>query len=66
LPILARFDADGGGGGGGPPGWPRARSPARLAMIVAILLAFGLGMAIAATYEALEDMQARGEMDPTW
>jgi hypothetical protein len=62
-----RFDADGGGGGGGPPGSPRARSPARLALIVAILLlAFGLGTAIAATYEALEDMQARGKMDPIW
>jgi hypothetical protein len=56
-----------GGGGGGPRASPRARRPARLALIVAILLlAFGLGTAIAAAYEALEDMQARGEMDPTW
>jgi hypothetical protein len=28
--------------------------------------ALGWGAAIAAAYEALEDMQARGEMDPTW
>jgi hypothetical protein len=60
-----RFDAY--GGGGGPRGSPRARSPARLALIVALFtLAFGLGTVIAAAYEAFEDMQARGEMDPTW
>jgi hypothetical protein len=60
------FDAD-GGGGGGPPGSSRACSPARLAMIVAILLlAFGLGTVIAAAYEAFDDMQVRGVMDRIW
>jgi hypothetical protein len=60
------FD-EGGGGGCGPQGSPRVRRAAGLALVVAILLlAFGLGAAIAAAYEALEDMQARGEMDPTW
>jgi hypothetical protein len=40
---------------------------ASLALIVALLLlAFGLGTAVSAAYEALEDMQGRGEMDPTW
>jgi hypothetical protein len=44
-----------------------ARSPAGFALIVVILLlAFGSGTAVSAAYQALEDMQARGEMDPTW
>jgi hypothetical protein len=61
-----RFDADGGGGGGSPDS-PRACSPARFALIVALfILAFVLGTVMAAAYEAFEDMQARGEMDPTW
>jgi hypothetical protein len=61
------FDAGSGGGGGGPPVSPRVRRPARLALIAGILLlAFGLGTAVSAAYEAFEDMQGRGEMDPTW
>jgi hypothetical protein len=60
-----RFDAY--GGGGGPRGSPHAGCRASLALIVALLLlAFGLGTAVSAAYEALEDMQGRGEMDPTW
>jgi hypothetical protein len=40
---------------------------ARIALIFSIMVAaLGWGTAIAAAYEALEDMQARGEMDPTW
>jgi hypothetical protein len=31
-----------------------------------MVAALGWGTAIAAAYEALEDMQARGEMDPSW
>jgi hypothetical protein len=59
------FEAGGGGGWGG--SGPLVRRPAILALIVAILLlAFGFGAAVSAAYEALEDMQARGEMDPTW
>jgi hypothetical protein len=67
-----RFDPGGAGGGsrdaggGDPRGAPRAARPARLALIVAILLLAFDGTAIAAAYEALEDMQSRGEMDPTW
>jgi hypothetical protein len=58
---------DGGGAGGGPEGSWRPRRTAGLALIVAILLlAFGWSTAITAAYEALEDAQARGEMDPTW
>jgi hypothetical protein len=36
-------------------------------LIVALfILAFGLGTAIAAAYEAFDDMLVRGVMDPTW
>jgi hypothetical protein len=60
------FDA-GAGGGEGPQASPRLRRPASLALIAGILLlAFGLGTAVSAAYEAFEDMQGRGEMDPTW
>jgi hypothetical protein len=52
---------------GGPQVSPRVRRPAGLALIAGILLlAFGLGTAVSAAYEAFEDMQGRGEMDPTW
>jgi hypothetical protein len=61
------FDAGAGGRGGGPQASPRVRRPAGLALIAGILLlAFGLGTAVSAAYEAFEDMQGRGEMDPTW
>jgi hypothetical protein len=60
------FDAGAGGGGGRQQVSPRVR-PASLALIAAILLlAFGLGTAVSAAYEAFEDMQGRGEMDPAW
>jgi sulfite exporter TauE/SafE len=59
------FGAGVGGAGGRPQASPRVR-PASLVLIAAILLAFGLGTAASAAYEAFEDMQGRGEMDPTW
>jgi hypothetical protein len=60
------FDAGAGGAGGRPQASPRIR-PTSLVLIAAILLlAFGLGTAVSAAYEAFEDMQGRGEMDPTW
>jgi hypothetical protein len=38
----------------------------RLALIVFLVLAFCWGTAIAAAYEALEDLKAWGVMDGTW
>jgi hypothetical protein len=60
------FGAGVGGAGGKPQASPRVR-PASLVLIAAILLlAFALGTAASAAYAAFEDMQGRGEMDPTW
>jgi hypothetical protein len=55
-------------GGGGGPRRPRARHRARVALIsVLLVMAFGGGMLVAAVWEALSDnIEARGEMDPSW
>jgi hypothetical protein len=61
------YDAGGGGAGREPANPPLVGRRARIALIFSIIVAaLGWGTAIAAAYEALEDMQARGEMDPTW
>jgi hypothetical protein len=61
------YDAGGGGAGRGPANPPLVGPRVRIALIFSIMVAaLGWGAAIAAAYEALEDMQARGEMDPTW
>jgi hypothetical protein len=61
------YDAGGGGAGREPANPPLVGRRARIALILSIMVAaLGWGTAIAAAYEALEDMQARGEMDPTW
>jgi hypothetical protein len=54
-------------GGGGPPvAAPRVRHRPRLALlIVALLAAFACGALIAAAWDALSDIDARGQMDPT-
>jgi hypothetical protein len=51
------------GGGGGP-----RRPRARVALIsVLLVMAFGGGMLVAAAWEALSDnIEARGQMDPSW
>jgi hypothetical protein len=60
------FDAGGGGGVAGPRGSTGAGRFARLALFVVIyMLSFGWGVALGAAYEAFDDMQVRGEMDPT-
>jgi hypothetical protein len=61
------YDAGGGGAGREPANPPLVGRRARIALILSIMVAaLGWGTAIPAAYEALEDMQARGEMDPTW
>jgi hypothetical protein len=61
------YDAGGGGASRGSANPPLVCRRVRIALIFSIMVAaLGWGMAIAAAYEALEDMQARGEMDPTW
>jgi hypothetical protein len=62
--MRANFDTHEAGG------WPaRANRGPRgcLALIFILIIAtFGWGTTIAAAYEALTDLEARGEMDPTW
>ncbi len=46
---------------------PPVRHPTRLALIfILLLIALALGTLVAAAWEAIDDMQARGQMDPTW
>ena len=53
-------------------GWAQSANPPRVrrrfwwVAIVLFVMAFGWGTLVAAAYEALCDMQERGEMDPTW
>jgi hypothetical protein len=55
------------GGGPQPAPQPRVRHPARLALIfILLLMAFAWGTMVAVAWDALSDMQARDEMDPTW
>jgi hypothetical protein len=60
------FHAEGGGGGPQPAPQPRVRHPARLALIFLLLMALAWGTMVAVAWDALSDMQARDEMDPTW
>ena len=58
--------AEGGGGAPQPVAAPRVRHRPRLALlIVALLAAFACGALAAAAWDALSDMNARGQMDPT-
>ena len=56
------------GGGGGPQSVPAPRvcHRARLALlIVTLLVAFASGALVAVAWDALSDIDARGQMDPT-
>jgi hypothetical protein len=65
--MRTTFNAGGGGGCTQPADPPRVRRRARLALIIVLLImAFALGTLIAVAWEALSDMDAHGEMDPTW
>jgi|HubBroStandDraft_4_1064222.scaffolds.fasta_scaffold1816978_1 hypothetical protein len=56
-----------GDGGPQPVGTPLVRHPARFGLIfILLLMALALGTLVAAAWEAIDDMQARGQMDPTW
>ena len=55
-----------GYGGPQPVGTPLVRHPARFGLIFILLMALALGTLVAAAWEAIDDMQARGQMDPTW
>ena len=58
--------AEGGGGRPQPVAVPRVRHPARLGLlIVALLAAFACGALVALAWDALSDINARGQMDPT-
>ena len=51
---------------GQPVAAPRVRHPARLGLlIVALLAAFACGALVAVAWDALSDINARGQMDPT-
>ena len=55
-------------GGGGPPvATPRVGHPARHALLIVLLLlaAFAGGALAAIALQAVDDMQERGQMDPT-
>ena len=65
--MRTTFDSEGGGS------WAQPATPHRvcrgasraLFFFALLLLAFGWGTLVAATWDALSDQQARGELDPT-
>ena len=64
--MRTTFDTH-GAGGWSEPATPRVPRLARLALIVIIYAAaFGWGILVAATYDALTDRDARGAMGPSW
>jgi hypothetical protein len=65
--MRVTFDTHGGGGGAAYPA-NSARGPRISAVALFLLfgLAFGWGILIAAAFDTLSDMQARGVMDSSW
>ena len=59
--------AEGGGGWRQPLAAPRVLRRGRLALVFVLLLAaFASGALAAPAWDALSDIDARGQMDPTW
>ena len=65
--MRTTFDNKGAGSWAQPANPPRLRRLASWAAIFVLsVMALSLGTLAAAEYEALTDMDARGEVDPTW
>jgi hypothetical protein len=64
--MRATFDHTGSGSSAQPANL--ARGPRRNAWwaVILVIAAFGAGTLAAAAYEVLSDIDARGEMEPTW
>ena len=63
--MRAIFD-DAGGGGWSQPAGPIRRRFRRACWAVILVMSFGWGAVIAATYDGIVDQQARGVMDRPW
>ena len=65
--MRTTFNTSGSGGWPEPAAQPRSPRLTRIALIVALLIAaLGWGTLVAAAYDALTDLDAHGEMDPSW